>query len=318
MFRVAVIGTGQLGCRHLQGILKCENAITIFIVDSSPEALKTAEQKIIDLSNNSTAIFSYVNIELLPDPLDIVIVATNSHARFQIVKTLLNKKKIRYLILEKVLFQDIASYYEIKELLNTVPCWVNHTRRMFPVYQKIKSEFLDSKQITMTVEGGNWGFGCNALHFLDLFAYVSNDSNLVIDELDLFNIFESKRPGYKEFCASLKAHIANHSINLIANNTDDPLRVTISDTKKKVILHESEGQYYYLNSLTEKKICLASKIVYFQSELTHILIDHLLNKNTCLLPSYNESMAIHIPFIQAVLQKLNCIENTNLTHCPIT
>ena len=141
--------------------------------------------------------------------------------RAQVVKALLTKK-IGYLILEKVLFQDVASYYEIKDLLqlHAIPCWVNLPRRIFPFYQKLHAHLLPGKKFTMAVEGGNWGLGCNALHFLDLFAYLCNSSNLIIDNINLISIFKSKRIGYKEFNASLFAHIADNNINLPAYAVD--------------------------------------------------------------------------------------------------
>ena len=320
MLRLAIVGAGQLGSRHLQGVVQCKNHLEIYLVDPDITSLERAKQRVLELDFDPTKIHYHNSLETLPSSLDIVIVATSSKIRAQVVKTLLTKK-IGYLFLEKVLFQDIESYYEIKDLLQThaVPCWVNHPRRMFPFYQTLKTEFSQSKKITMSVSGGNWGLGCNALHFLDLLAYFSNNTNLIIDNVKLVDVFESKRPEYKEFYASLSAHIDNHSINVIASNTELATSITITDEKKRIIINEVEGQYSYFDTQSNNDIKKEqTKIIFFQSELTKLLIENLIELGSCALPTYDEAMSLHVPFIKAVLHELNDFERTEKTHCPIT
>ena len=60
------------------------------------------------------------------------------------------------------------------------------------------------------------------------------------------------------------------------------------------------------------------KIIYFQSELSNVLIEDILIHNICHLPTYTESMKLHIPFIESLLKHMNSIDDKIHTVCPIT
>ena len=142
LYNIAIIGTGQLGSRHLQGLKTASSALTITVVDSSDESLKIAKERYNAVDEIGEKTIQYVkNIESLPAQLDLVIIATNSKSRALIVKRLLTHSSVKYLILEKVLFTQLSDYEEIGVLLKkkNVQCWVNCPRRMFGSYSMIKN-----------------------------------------------------------------------------------------------------------------------------------------------------------------------------------
>ncbi len=54
----------------------------------------------------------------LPNDLDLVIVASSSKERAEIVSSLIQSKSVKSLLLEKILFQDLKSYKTIAQLLH--------------------------------------------------------------------------------------------------------------------------------------------------------------------------------------------------------
>ena len=50
MFNVAIIGAGQLGSRHLQGLKLAASPLSITVMDSSEESLKVAKARYEDTS----------------------------------------------------------------------------------------------------------------------------------------------------------------------------------------------------------------------------------------------------------------------------
>jgi hypothetical protein len=67
-----------------------------------------------------------------------------------------------------------------------------------------------------------------------------------------------------------------------------------------------------------KNEIIKEKIIYFQSELSNILIEDLLVNNVCSLPTYKESMNLHIVFIKSLLNHMNKINGKDNKLCPIT
>ena len=111
MYNIAIIGSGQLGSRHLQGIKISDLSLNIEVVDSNIDALKIAEDRYNQIEGNQyiKKVSFLSSIEELSDRLDLVIIATSSAPRFTITKHLIEKRQVSNLIFEKVLFQNEES-----------------------------------------------------------------------------------------------------------------------------------------------------------------------------------------------------------------
>lgn len=53
MYNIIIIGAGQLGSRHLQGVLKSTYALNVTVVDPSEESLNTARERAEKISIKS-------------------------------------------------------------------------------------------------------------------------------------------------------------------------------------------------------------------------------------------------------------------------
>ena len=127
--KVAVIGCGGIGKRHLQSLLKFQPALDIFAVDSSPEALAETETL---LSEFSTQMSYLTSLDELPSEITLAIVATSSAPRLAITEILLARASVEFLILEKVLFSEVDAYARAQEVIDRTDTkvWVNCPRRM--------------------------------------------------------------------------------------------------------------------------------------------------------------------------------------------
>ena len=133
-YNIALIGAGELGSRHLQGLANASNQFQISVIDPNKNSLRVAKNRLNEASKLSIPKVSYYDsIDSLPEAIDLVIIATNAKVRRDIIKNLIDKSSIKYLILEKVVFQRSNDFNLIKNLLNekNVKTWVNCARRSF-------------------------------------------------------------------------------------------------------------------------------------------------------------------------------------------
>ena len=55
---------------------------------------------------------------------------------------------------------------------------------MWPAYQELKKKYCDQIK-SCDVSGNDWDIGCNGVHFLDLFAYLTNTDEINIHDINL-------------------------------------------------------------------------------------------------------------------------------------
>lgn len=324
MNKIVLIGAGQLGSRHLQGLAKSAIEISIEVVEPFEKSREVAKERYEEIETNPKvkSIDFFESIDELSDALDVVIIATNADVRSKVIKKLFVKKVLKNLILEKVLFQTVEEYHEVKKLLEetSTKCWVNHPRRMFPFYRSLKNEIKGSEQISYMVQGGAWGLGCNGLHFIDHLSFLSDNSDLKIDNDFLHpHIYEAKRANFVEFNGLLKGRIGNHIFALYSDKEYAPTTITITTDTLTAFIDEANGYARIARKSNDWKWEESTqKIIYFQSELTNLLIEQVITRGTCDLPDYDAAMKLHIPFIKALLSHMKSVEGQMLTLCPIT
>lgn len=322
MYKVAIIGSGQLGSRHLQGIKTANCELSIEVVDSSIESLKVAEKRYSEILGNQYAkcIRFLSSIDELTDDLDIVIIATSSSPRFSITNELIKKKKVRNIVFEKVLFQNKEYFHKINTLLisNNIKSWVNCPRRMYDFYNTIKEILSNEDKIIFTVSGGEWGLGCNSIHFIDIFSYLTGQTEYTLLNNGLNKkVYSSKRDGYVEFCGVLSGFTKRGDIfNFISQeNTFTTPLILIESQNMKFFIDESSG---FMTSFIENKWDIKIIQVPYQSQLTGQVIENILSNENTKLTTYKESMKLHLPFISSLSDFYNSVTGDNTKNCPIT
>lgn len=324
MLKVLLIGAGQIGSRHLQGLLKFHRKQFVYVLDKSKASLSVAKERAEEIEFQHKVIY-LSEWKSIPNDLDLVIVATGARTRAKIVTKLLTSYNVKHLILEKILFQDLKSYSDVGNLITTsgTPTWVNHPRRMFSHYKDLKNKIAANGEfVRFEVFGGNWGLACNALHFIDLICFLSGSELLNLDfkEIDN-NIIKSKRQNCIELTGSFSGELKNgnrFNISSLEGDYED-ITITVFTKSRRWIINEGNAQkIIYFGKENNFNAVTDSFTNEFQSTLTtKIINDIMINQNTS-LTNYLEACSSHIPFIKETLKFYNRISNSNTFICPIT
>ncbi len=317
MKRVAIIGAGQLGSRHLQGLKTTQTEMEIWVIDASEESLKVAKERCDSVEGKTLKTVHYnQSVDALPKKIDMVIVATGSKPRAAIIKALLNNTSVDYLVLEKFLFTRLQDYDDIEVLLkeNNVKCWVNCPRRMWPAYDHIIKLINQDVPVSVEYFGQNWGMCCNTVHYIDLWMYLAGNASFVADFCDVEpRVIESKRSGYIELLGKERFKSSNDDILSLGSfaEFDGESKVIIRNAGNEIIVDEGKGIWYYNGEEHMVKTP-------FQSGLTGVLADEILTTGECRLSQYAISIQYHKPYLKAVLDFVNKIHGTYSDNCPIT
>lgn len=325
MYICSIIGAGQLGSRHLQALALLESPIKINVVDPSQENLLMAKKRFEQINGyykHSTSYFSSID-EIQDLTNDLVIIATNAQVRFSVLDKILCTLDVENLILEKVLFQQQSDYNKAHELLASTnsKAYVNCPRRLQSFYKKVKDS-LKNRQSLLRLEviGNNWGLGCNGIHFIDLFEFLTGETvSSWQNDLDK-SIFDSKRKGFKEFSGWVYGRSNTGNTISMGCFKEGYINVVlrITTANKRFTIYEGLNKYFEEDlsktwNMGEGKLEMA-----FQSNLTNKVVQSLIDSNQCLLTSYDVSKSLHVPFIQLLLQHYNAINGTEELSCPIT
>jgi len=323
MKNTVIIGAGQLGSRHLQGLKTAKVDMSIFVVDPNIEALEIAEKRYYEVEDNPTirSINFCSSITLLPKDLDLVIVATSSLIRAEITTALIQAKKIKNIVFEKFLFPSISTYSTILNLLdvNNVNAWVNCPRRMFSYFDQIKEIIENEEKVKFSVSGGQWGLACNSIHFIDIFSFLSATTHYSLDvsRLDT-KIIESKRSGYIEFTGTIAGAFENQQqfeITSLEGESNPPV-ITINTTNYQILINESKSEM-----VVRKRGAVDQEIpiqIAYQSQLTGNLAEQILNTGKCKLTPFKESCDLHLTFLKPIVNFYNSLSGNEGDYCPIT
>ncbi len=317
MKTVAIIGAGQLGSRHLQGLKTAKAEMDIWVMDASPESLNVAKERYDVVQSPSSKTIHFVDrLDCLPAQLDLVIIATGSKPRATIVKSLLAHSKVTYLILEKFLFTKLIEYDEIEELLikENVKCWVNCPRRMWESYSQIKKMIDPSLPVIMEKKGKDWGMCCNSVHYIDIWQYLGGDCAFTVDLSSVEPaVIESKRKGYIELYGEERFTSEKRDELVLASYSEynGTSCVTIKNGNKIIVFDEATGNW----SINEEHYSVKTP---FQSILTGQLADEIFETGKCKLSLYAESINYHKPYLKIIMEFVNKLQGIKSDSCPIT
>jgi hypothetical protein len=314
---VLIYGAGQLGSRYLQGLVKCIYPLTIWVIDPSDASLAQAYERWKEVGGTGGRhSLHLVNLmAALPTEVDLAIVATTACIRADVVETLVSLSKVRFWVLEKVLAQ---SHKDLDRLIQytarSEAAWVNIPRRMMRWHQDLAEQISKQSPTNIRIFGGNWGLACNSIHMLDLGAYLLNETLVSIDSSGLgCNWYESKRAGFFEVNGTLSAkYSGGKCVTLKCLDTDDNMTIEVETSEGKWQIIESasqaiapDGQYF------------PGRLEY-QSEMTARLVESILNSGSCQLPTVNQAVVLHRPFLNAFIAHWNQTQQKVDSKVPIT
>lgn len=322
---VVIVGAGQLGSRHLQALALSEVDIQISVVDPSSESLTVAKARFgqMAVSDKVKGIEFYNHLHLIPCNVDLCVIATNANHRLDALKQLIASCQVGYILFEKVLFQSVAELNDAYALLSQhkISAWVNCPRRMFPTYQWLKQIFASQRNLVMEVKGNDWDLACNAVHFIDLWAFLGAACNYQLDLAGLSSeVLQSKRSGYMEIQGQLSGQDNQGSrFLLVCEVAGQTPNVTVRfETDGYVVeINETQGNGTIFNKLNGQSQAVDYQVVY-QSGLTQKVAASLLQHGQCELTSFTDSMALHTPFLSKLGEFFALHGDVKDSSCPIT
>ena len=323
MKQIAIIGAGQLGSRHLQGLAQLPSAYRIDVVDPSESSLATAQERFEAVrADGSPRIVRYLSsMDALPRELDYVIVATNADVRLRVLRELLGRCAVQYALLEKVLFQCLEDYAEAQELIRAhgVRAWVNCSRRAYPIYAEVKAFFANDPVRRFSVSGRDWGIGSNSVHFLDLLGMVTNRTPCAVSTAGLDQeLAPGKRPNTVEFTGSLRGAFEGGAVfELSSTSTATSLIVEFEATSRSCVVDETGGIAVFIDDSVseERRVQFTAPLA---SQMAAPIASQVLADGQCELPTYEESIKFHVPLIEALSAHTRGRRGSASTCCPVT
>lgn len=326
MYSVLLIGIGNIGNRYFEGII-CSNLFaTVYLYDKSVANVENAiskNQSLID-SNKKQKVKKCGSIDMIPSVIDIAIVTTTADVRFSVISSILFDREVKYILLEKVIFQKNEEYELFYDYIHNrnITCWVNHPRRLYPYYRMLKDDIISEQITEVSINGGDWGLGCNGLHYIDLIMYLFGKTDIEISCAMLDPIIhESKREGFVEFSGSLLGEIGKCKVIISSlKDSKTPIVIIIHTNKRVILISEKAGVVFtlFVDQNEEKSSLNKVKILYYQSELIGKVLIDILNSGKSDLPKYDEVVKAHQEFIMKLLAFYNKTSGNNSNILSIT
>lgn len=321
--RICIIGAGNIGSRHLQALALSKYKLNIFIVDCLESSLEKAKRIFEETNGCENHKVQYLySINQIPEIIDIAIIATSADVRKNVIVHLTSHAEVKYMILEKVLFQKLDEYDYFNSLLESknISAWVNCPRRLYPGYINLKEKLIEANSINVMVSGNQWGLACNCIHMLDLIGFLAGDEGLKIDLDNLDDsIIQSHREGFYEITGSIIGEMGKCKNFIISSYNAEkcPITITICSDIMKCVINENKKRIYASSKETNWEWTEDTFEVMYQSQLTHLVVQDILENGKCELINYKNSMYLHTVFIETLssfFEKKGLGKNI----CPIT
>ncbi len=319
---ILIVGAGNLGSRHLQGLTKVDRPLDIYLYDPSLESLRIAKERYdavcTDLNKTLTVLDT---ISSAPAKIDIAIVATTANVRLKVLKQIVGVLDIKKLLLEKVLFQDLRDYDAAAALLGDATCttWVNCAQRLWPFFKSLKERHANDPDLRITISGSNWGLGCNAIHNTDIAQFLWSGRAKHEAFLDA-QVIDSKRSGFKEFTGELITSISSggglRQVSYARGSA--PFTIIVDHPLEMLIWNVSNSKLYTAKDETGWVPKVSDLFAPFQSQLTTDVVTKMLSDRDCGLPNFETSARLHIETLTALLTGMRRHGVDFGTLCPVT
>jgi hypothetical protein len=163
--------------------------------------------------------------------------------------------------------------------------------------------------------------GTNSVHFMDLLSFFTDSNDFKFTDVRLDNkVLDSKREGFKEFTGRLKGgNSRGDSLDLFCKDEEDgPVTIEVLNGPEKFTLVTNFMDQFDFQSSNQLASRMGKVSLPYQSEMTHIWANDILTGGACDLPTYSNSMNLHLELISAFTEHLKKITGKEIDACPIT
>lgn len=294
MSNIALVGLGNLGLRHLQGLAKCTTPLAISLIDPSRAAIERARAQWEKEVGPETV---HDISEVVPTDCAAAIIATTANYRHAAVAALSARTAVKAWLLEKPLAQSIADIGAIEAVAGD-RAWVNTPRRVIAWHREMASAITAAGgPWAVAVAGGRWGLACNALHFIDLLRWWSGSEPVQVDVSGLDSSWhESKRPGFADVYGTLRITFADSSsLALSSDASDRPHVIEVRNAAGLWRIEERDGRFHWPDGR------ITTGQMTYQSALTGPLVDAMLAGHSPGLPGLRGIAEVERLLLRALL-----------------
>lgn len=323
--KVLIVGGGGIGSRHLQALARSDRPFAITVVDPSEASRDVARTRFGEVPHGAAHDLTLVaGLDEAPAAVDVCIIATPAAPRRGIVEFLAANVSVRFLILEKILFQARADYPDVARILADakIPAWVNCPRRLWPGYRDMRDQIAGTGPVTLhVVSGRRTALGTNSIHFLDTLDFLAGGERAWTLRGDRLSLLDagSRHGQTTEFKGCLYG----------ASDRGDFFSFTLHDDSSYHLLDISAPGHRWVirepNSaalVTSEAAAWAwSEVAFplvYQSTITGDVVADLLDNGRCELPTLGQSSALHLAVLDAYFEALAIPDATETTACPVT
>lgn len=276
MKKIILIGLGRMGLAHLKSFLnKPISNLKFYLVDNDIKQLKILSNFIGDREN-----FKLLKDIPKNEKFDFAIISTLPKPRYNISKKLLENNNVKYLLLEKFLFNKISEYEKFNQVIKkkNTKVFVNIWSKIFIERLRLSSNF---KKVLIEILIPQKSILTNLIHFIFIFNSFNRNKNLKIDFSRL--ILKKNNLGYHDGVGIVKiTNKLKSSMIIKTQNIKDAFQIKISASnfEKKITLKGKKIKIYQ----SKRNINFP-----LSSEVTYKLFKGLMNKNNKInLPFYKD------------------------------
>jgi predicted dehydrogenase len=317
MKNVLVVGFGMMGCRHVQALLQRKGEMNVIVLEPS---IIVIEESLLRIGANRDDCTWVTDISEVQEVIDVAVIATSSAPRYRIVSSLI-EKGIKNFLLEKIVFQSEEQFDTILKIAeeNDVKLYCNFVNRYFKPYRDIKSyiQLVDCADINMTIIGGPFGLGCNAIHYIDIYQFITgcDEINVKTADVSIMDIENRRGNQYKEFKGKiLVSDQSQKSLFIISDeHFQGGVVITIKAGDKTFILNEQTKQVYE----TDGKTISQSDFEIIPTSMLSALIVEEIIAGKCNLTRLEETKSAHFSLFNLFNQILTGNHSSSMI-CPIT
>tara|TARA_B100001057_G_scaffold500752_1_gene617583 strand:+ start:4605 stop:5561 length:957 start_codon:yes stop_codon:yes gene_type:complete len=318
MKKLLLVGSGQLGSRHFQSIMKEKIDLELTILENNESSLILTKKRLSEIDSQiiPKKVKWVKDINEIENHYSFAIVSTSAKNRALLINNLSKKTSIDYWIIEKVLAQSTEELEMIRlSTSSSKKVYINTSRRQMKWFHELRSNFFKGKKLEVTKSGYLWGLACNAIHYIDLIEWWSGEIISSVDDNSLNTQWiKSSRQDYFEVNGKLIIHFSKGSkLSLISKSENIPniLKIkTNNNTTWEIIEEEGIARSSKNQSL--------NGVFEFQSNMTGPMISKILKTGECNLPLLEKSITQHKIFLEVMLQNWNKFIKKNDTKVPIT
>lgn len=321
---ICIIGAGNIGSRHLQALAKVTSALSIQVIDPFPGSLATAKIRYEEIagSKSQNKVTYLQDLSQITGPVDIAIIATTSNIRSAVTKQLLAQTPVKYIIFEKILFDEISQYQEMKSLLSQkkIKAWVNCPRRIMPFYKSLL-DYVKGTKIQYIVSGSQWGLACNAIHYIDHMVYLTDCSEFKVDTTHLDkSIIQSKRKGFLELTGTLLIYFKDGSLGSLTcySTGNAPQIMQVLAKHYRSLTLETLDKSYVSDPSSNWKWQTKTTPLLYQSGMTNSVVSSIFKTGSCGLTPFDLSVGLHLQLFKPLLEFVNFHSKTKYKNFPFT